>query len=297
MRSWDGSHTLTTPTRRRSAPIREAGITRPARADRPDGSARLLLDHRARADGGPRLLGSRSRRARHPRRPVRPRRCDPLPDRRRPQVLRASGRRLAACAWLTRSTRNCWAAPASVSSQRRPRTHAQPGRHSESQRRERVRARPAQGMNMDHNRQDACSPPTEAAQWGLHGRATRHATHSCSGRTCWPARSSSSPAAAPASAAAMAYLLRAARRQRDDLRPARGEARGDGDGHRASMLGRTIGTHAMTIRDPEQVEALIAATCSASGASTRWSTTAAASSRRRRSTSASRAGTPSSTRT
>ena len=48
--SWDGSHTLTTP-HRREARVCGGGHPRPAQGDRPDRGARLLLHHRARADG------------------------------------------------------------------------------------------------------------------------------------------------------------------------------------------------------------------------------------------------------
>ena len=117
--SWDGSYTLTTPLAAQ-ARLRRGRHQRPAQGDRPDRGARLLLDHRARDDGGPGLLRRGRRLARHARRPLR--RATARFPARSTAASSASATRSAppACAWPTRSTCSCSAAPASASCQRRP---------------------------------------------------------------------------------------------------------------------------------------------------------------------------------
>ena len=94
---WNGSFFHTTRVAAAKA-YDEAGSDRSARPDQLDGSARLLLGHRTGDDGGPVHLQGRRRLARRARRFLRRRRRDPVPDRRRPEVLWPSDRRERACA-------------------------------------------------------------------------------------------------------------------------------------------------------------------------------------------------------
>ncbi len=91
--SWDGSYFATTRVASKRA-YKEAGIDTPARGDRPDRGARLLLGDRARHDGGPLRVARGRRHQGRARRLLRRRRPGALPDRRRPEVLRPPDRRL-----------------------------------------------------------------------------------------------------------------------------------------------------------------------------------------------------------
>ena len=77
-----------------SAPTRRPASTSPREEIEPDRGARLLLGHRARDDGGPAHLARGRRHQGRARRLLRCRRQGALPDRRRPEVLRPSDRRV-----------------------------------------------------------------------------------------------------------------------------------------------------------------------------------------------------------
>ena len=93
--SWDGSHLMTTRKASERA-YKEAGITSPARGAQPSRSARLLLDHRADHDGGSAHFARGRRGEGRDGRVLRRRRPAALPDRRRPEMLRASHRGIGA---------------------------------------------------------------------------------------------------------------------------------------------------------------------------------------------------------
>src|SRR5690349_14285722 len=124
--------------RSRRPRLRRGGPHRSAPADRHGGGARLLLDHRDRAHGRPRLLGAGPGGPRRARRRVRPRRRAAGAARRRPQVLRPPDRGLGPAdgvRGLSADARPGRQAPAQG---HRPGAHAQPWRASAP---ERVRRR------------------------------------------------------------------------------------------------------------------------------------------------------------
>ena len=131
----------------------------------------------------------------------------------------------------------------------------------------------------DHEQRSEALEPTASPRLGLHGRGARDPSDRLPSGPAARARSSSSPAAARAWAARMAYLF--ARLGADVMICGRRQEKLDETAAGIKQhVGREIATHAMTIRDPEQVDALMARRMSASAGSTRSSTTAAASSRR-----------------
>ncbi len=262
---------------RRSARTAKPASRDPRARDRPDGSARLLLHHRARADGGPRVCPSRGR-AVHDVLDGRYDRDGRIPC----QVdgglkcfghpIGASGLRMAYEIYLQllgrAGERQLGLADAGADAQSR--------RHSQSQRRERrgVRSRRRlilRGTDaMERKKVPASPPPTEAAaRLGIHGRGTRrrHPTVFRDG----PARGQGVPRLRRRLRHRPRHHVpaRAPRSGRHDLRPPRRKARRDRRRHRAA-LGRKIATSAMTIRDPEQVDALIAETWERFGRLDAW---------------------------